>query len=114
MGQAGGGAGAGLRRGGVVPRLANVTAERGGVRETLSQKMREAEVLERIERARQERIRRAKIRHYRRTGETCHNWGASQRTDEEVAQVVGLGYGETYRKAKKVWEAVNRTVRFNS
>lgn len=74
---------------------------------TFSQKMREAEELERIERELAEQRRREKISQYRKTGETCDDSHTSKpkRTTDAVAEAVGIGSGRQYSRAKKVWEA---------
>lgn len=74
---------------------------------TFSQKMREAEVLEEIERE------RAQERQGERTDLVENqSQGVESKTDteygktrEKVAEEVGIGSGRTYDKARKVWEA---------
>ena len=76
------------------------------------QKYREAKAIwdkfeERIERERREKISRA------RSGETSPNSDGSEntRTDEEVAEVVGIGGRDTYRKLAKVMKAADKGVK---
>jgi N6-adenosine-specific RNA methylase IME4/ParB-like chromosome segregation protein Spo0J len=71
---------------------------------TFSQKMREAECLERIERETRELERREKISQYRQTGETVDD-GPPSKSRDKVAEAVGIGSGRQYSRAKKVWEA---------
>ena len=59
---------------------------------TFSQKMREAEHLERIEVEIRERERREKISRYRQTGETVDARPPSKSRDA-VAEAVGIGSG---------------------
>lgn len=70
---------------------------------TFSQKMREAELLEDVEE------QRAKDRQGMRT-DLLQNFARSEVDEdavprrERIAEAAGIGSGETYRKAKKVWE----------
>jgi len=76
---------------------------------TFSQKMREAEVLEEIERerAKQRQGKRTDIVENQARGdgggtETTADFG---KTRDKVGEEVGIGSGRTYSKAKQVWEA---------
>jgi len=69
---------------------------------TFSQKMREAEAIERIERerARQRQGTRTDLVDIVQSFARC-----SGKTRDKVAEQINIGSGEQYRKAKKVWEA---------
>ena len=77
---------------------------------TFSQKMKEADELEKIERERAEIERKEKISHYRKTGETVENLPPSKKvkTRDKVAKKTGIGSGKTYDYAKKVWKEANQ------
>jgi len=74
---------------------------------TFSQKMREAELREEIEREKAKK-RQAKGKENLPNVESVPNETNSEngRTDEKVAKDVGFGSKSTYRRAKKVWEKV--------
>lgn len=80
---------------------------------TFSQKMREAEELEEIYAEKNERERREKLSNYnsggngKETGTSSNSnssSGSDNRTASEVADEVGIGSENTYRKGKKIWE----------
>ena len=74
---------------------------------TFSQKMAEAEELEAIERerARRRQGERTDLTSAKRLAEVER---VPQRSTQKIAEAVGLGSHETYRKANKIWEAAKK------
>lgn len=72
---------------------------------TFSQKMREAEELERIEAALAEQRRLANLKRGLESPEVDDRPPREGKTRDKVAEAVGIGSGRQYSRAKKVWEA---------